>query len=596
MLSGPIRSVATETLTVTEIVHKLKRNHFLIPTFQRDFVWKPADVLALWDSMYRAFPIGSILCWNTTEQLETHRRIGGFALEPDPLDLPDLMEYRYILDGQQRLTSLFISYVAGREIVEDEPFDFGLYFDPTASDDPGTDWKDGVFVFANDVGKRREELRRKGAAPELIIRVGDETALDADRLAAYAALPGYTPEARIKLIHLYRLLQQYRIPFIFTQGVRLGDVCDIYERINQKGRKLSTADIVVARTFRTGAHDFNLRGMFDDVRASLSARASHWRQVHQQLLLQMIGVCLRVEHTRSGRGGRNPYGIDKSALLNLTPEVIQPHWEQIRRAIDATIEFLVAQGVFGRNRLPAAYLPLPLCACLYLEPEPDERQMRQWFWRSSFDYASIDSDADVYAAINTIFEPLRAGRQPAFKALTLNIRGLTRHYPHDSSFRNATLAFLSSLGPRDLADGHIVTDSPGFTPAGSDATLHHICPRALLTKLHASSQTTHRDSLMNLCWMSQKTNFDIGDTSPAIYFDRYRDKLAETQKEIPEEQPEKKLTFEDILASQLIPLDFASRKAFQKADYRPFLLDRARLFATRLRAALPDVPLTIVDR
>jgi hypothetical protein len=96
--------------------------------------------------------------------------------------------------------------------------------------------------------------------------------------------------------------------------------------------------------------------------------------------------------------------------------------------------------------------------------------------------------------------------------------------------------------------------------------------------------------------MSQKTNFDIGDTSPAIYFDRYRDKLAETQKEMPEEQPEKKLTFEDILASQLIPLDFASRKAFQKADYRPFLLDRARLFATRLRAALPDVPLTIVDR
>jgi len=579
-MSAPIRSVSTETLTVTEIVHKLRRNHFLIPTFQRDFVWEPDDVLSLWDSMYHAFPIGSIICWNTTEQLETHRRIGGFTLEPDALDQHDESERRYILDGQQRLTSLFISYIAGSAVVGDEPFNFDLHFDPTASDAVGTDRREGVFLFANDVGRRRHELGRKHMAPELIIRVGDEEALVAEQLAAYAMLPGYTPEVRARLNRLYRLLQLYRIPFIFTQGATLGDVCEIYERINQKGRKLSTTDIVVARTFRSGAHAFNLRGMFDDVRACLSARASHWRQIDQQLLLQMIGVCLRVEHIRSGRGGRNPYGIDKSALLNLTPEVIQPHWEQIRRAIVATIEFLVAQGVFGRNRLPAAYLPLPLCAYLYLEPKPDDRQMRQWFWRSSFDYASIDSDADVYAAINTTFEPLRAGRQPTFKGLTLTIRSLTRHYPHDSSFRNATLAFLSLLGPRDFADGHVVTDSPGFTAAGSDATLHHICPRAFLANLRASSQTAHRDSVMNLCWMSQQTNFAIGDASPAVYFDRYR------------ADPE----FEDILASQLIPLDFAQRTTFQRADYHPFLLARARLFASRLRAALPDVAVTITDK
>ena len=577
--NDPFRSVWTETLTVTEIVHKLKRNHFLIPTFQRDFVWRPADVLSLWDSMYRAFPIGSVLCWNTTEQLETHRRIGGFALEPDPLDLPDVMEYRYILDGQQRLTSLFISFVAGRELVEDEPFDFGLYFDPTASDDPGTDWKDGVFLFANDLGKRRDELRRKHSAPELIVRVGDERALDADRLAGYAGMQGYTPEARLRLIHLYRLLQQYRIPFIYTQGVGLADVCDIYERINQKGRKLSTADIVVARTFRGGSRAFNLRARFDEVRAGLSARASHWRQIDQQLLLQMIGVCLRVEHTRSGHG-RNPYGLDKSALLNLTPDAIQPHWEDIRRAIIATIEFLVAQGVFSRNRLPASYLPLPLCAYLYLEPAPDERAMRQWFWRSAFDYDSIDSDADVYAAIANIFEPLRAGHQPALKGLTLNIRSFIRPYGHESSYRLAMLAFLSSLGPCDFADGHIVTDSPALTAAGSDATLHHIYPRAFLAKQRASSKAYNSDSVMNLSWMSQKTNFEIGEKSPVDYFAAYRDNPA----------------FESILASQLIPLGFANRTTFEKADYRDFLFARARLFAARLRAALPDAPITISDK
>jgi hypothetical protein len=110
--------------------------------------------------------------------------------------------------------------------------------------------------------------------------------------------------------------------------------------------------------------------------------------------------------------------------------------------------------------------------------------------------------------------------------------------------------------------------------------LHHICPRAFLANLRASSQTAHRDSVMNLCWMSQQTNFAIGDASPAVYFDRYR------------ADPE----FEDILASQLIPLDFAQRTTFQRADYHPFLLARARLFASRLRAALPDVAVTITDK
>lgn len=591
-VSAPIRSISTETLTVVEIVHKLKRNHFLIPTFQRDFVWQPADVLSLWDSMYRAFPIGSILCWNTTEQLETHRRIGGFTLEPDPLDLLDEMEYRYILDGQQRLTSLFISYIAGREIVEDESFDFGLHFDPTASDAPGIDRKEGAFIFANDVERRRSELRRKRVAPELIIRVGDERALDADRMAEYAAMPGYTPEARMRLNRLYRLLQLYRVPFIFTQGVDLSDVCDIYERINQKGRKLSTTDIVVARTFRSGADGFSLRAMFDGIHAGLSARAIHWRQIDQQLLLQMIGMCLRVEHDRSAHGARNPYGFDKGALLNLTPEIIEPHQERIQRAIISVIEFLVAQGIFSAKRLPATYLALPLCAYLYIEPKPDHRAMRQWLWRAAFDYESIDSDADVYAATREFFEPLRAGRQPIYKPLTLSLRSFIRRYTHDRSYRLAMLAFLSSLGPRDLADGHVVTDSPAMTAAGSDATQHHIFPLAFLTKQHASTKAFHKDSVMNLCWMSQQTNFDIKDTSPAEYFGWYRDRPVERPQEKAEGQP----TFEQILASQLIPLDVATRTTFEKGDYRAFLLARARLFADALRAALPDVPLTITDK
>ncbi|HEX5569755.1 MAG TPA: hypothetical protein VFX31_00090, partial [Ktedonobacterales bacterium] len=109
---------------------------------------------------------------------------------------------------------------------------------------------------------------------------------------------------------------------------------------------------------------------------------------------------------------------------------------------------------------------------------------------------------------------------------------------------------------------------------------HHICPRKFLKGMRANTRATPADSVMNLSWMSQKTNFEIGEKSPLDYFAAYRDNPA----------------FERILASQLIPLGFANRTTFEKADYRDFLFARARLFAARLRAALPDAPITLSDK
>lgn len=578
MIGVTTRSVAVETMTIPEIVDKLSRNHYLIPTFQRDFVWQPINVIALWDSMYRSYPIGGIICWNTYEQLDTHRRIGGFSLEPDVPGVSVQGEYRYILDGQQRMTSMFIGYMGGSGLVEDEPFDFGLYFDPTASDAPGTDWREGVFLFAKDLNSRRELLRQRHQSPDLIIRVGDRSALDGERVRAYSVMSGYTPEVAERFTRLYRMLYQYRVPFIHSQGVSLSDVCDIFERINQTGRKLTTADIVIARTFRAGSQSFNLRRMFEEIGPDLSKRARHWRQMDHLALLQMIGVCMRIEHSR--HAGRNPYGIDKDALLNLKPEAIQPRWGDIRKAIIETIEFVAGQGVFTRTLLPSSYLMLPICAYLYQRAEPQRERMRQWFWRTAFDHQSIDSERDVYLAIEDLIALSGAEKTPTLKPLRLSIRSFIRHYNHDSSFHHATLAFLSYLEPRDFRDGQVVTHSPDFTAAGNDATIHHIYPKSFLSRAKATSPNAHLDSLMNKSFLSRETNQQIGDRSPAQYFADYRD------------NPD----FEAILASQLIPLAFAQKTSFERQDYREFLLARARLFAERLQQELSNVPITIVDQ
>jgi len=74
-MSNLTRDIGTEDLKIEEIVKLLREDKYLIPTFQREFVWQPANILKLWDSMFRFYPIGSILYWETDSYLHTHRQI-----------------------------------------------------------------------------------------------------------------------------------------------------------------------------------------------------------------------------------------------------------------------------------------------------------------------------------------------------------------------------------------------------------------------------------------------------------------------------------------------------------------------------------------
>lgn len=67
------REITTSEKGIVELVRMLEGKKLLIPPFQREFVWEPEDVLTLWDSLYRFYPIGSLLCWESPAYLRVHR-------------------------------------------------------------------------------------------------------------------------------------------------------------------------------------------------------------------------------------------------------------------------------------------------------------------------------------------------------------------------------------------------------------------------------------------------------------------------------------------------------------------------------------------
>jgi len=128
-MSNLNREIESEVTKISAFVEeKLSKDKLLIPTFQRDFVWEPENIRRLWDSIFRFYPIGSILYWVTDNYLHTHRKLGGFEFPHDEDVLRKFKEWSYILDGQQRATSLLVSILGGTgKVKDDETFDYTLY-------------------------------------------------------------------------------------------------------------------------------------------------------------------------------------------------------------------------------------------------------------------------------------------------------------------------------------------------------------------------------------------------------------------------------------------------------------------------------------
>src|SRR3972149_4570269 len=74
-----------------------------IPMFQRDFVWSKEQTAKLIDSIIKGYAIGTFILWKTREEMRAVRNIGNIELP----EIPKGDSAHYVLDGQQRITSLY---------------------------------------------------------------------------------------------------------------------------------------------------------------------------------------------------------------------------------------------------------------------------------------------------------------------------------------------------------------------------------------------------------------------------------------------------------------------------------------------------------
>lgn len=319
---------------ITTYLDELENLDYQIPTFQRDVVWEKENVKKLWDSIYKFYPLGSILVWKTDIKLQNHRKIGGHIISEGTFNRS---EYQYILDGQQRTTSLLTSLYGGC-IEGREGFDPSLYIDLTILDETETDDESykNRFLYWEEIDDKGGEYQRNSGRKKkydsgLIVKLLDIKNIFGSVEGAlvrgeYDDFKDYDHPIREQLRRLKQVLDNYRLSFIELKGIQVSEVCQIFERINQAGKPLDIFDIVVAKTFRTVSNEapgFYLRDYIDSFR---NINNSKFLQIGDFDYLQIIAILIRENIENSGI-----WNITPRYLNDIKAEQIETVWESAKK-------------------------------------------------------------------------------------------------------------------------------------------------------------------------------------------------------------------------------------------------------------------------
>ena len=225
------------------IIKNLQNGEYLIPDFQRDYDWSANDIKELLISIFSDYYIGNLLLWTTEEnniKALNCKHIQGYTGE-------SRRSSTVVLDGQQRLTSLFYAFF--KPEIKDcciknrkTKVEFFMQIDEFLNGE-----YDKAF-FYEWTSKKLKNLNNNQYLVENKIYplsnfpIADKRSNEFLNLYSEVYSRKEADELSDKLCNI---LNNYEIPIIILKrDIDIAKVCDIFEKINSKGVKLSTFDLL----------------------------------------------------------------------------------------------------------------------------------------------------------------------------------------------------------------------------------------------------------------------------------------------------------------------------------------------------------------
>ncbi len=529
-------------MKIAELIADIKQGEMILPEFQRGYVWTRDQVRSYLNSLYRGYPTGSFLIWKTP----TPPRVRGGVVGEDT------KSFRLILDGQQRLTTIFaLMEGVPPPFYEGDKLSFPLYFNLV---------KEEFAYYKPSLMKGKPEwlavtpFFQKGLAGFLT----EISAMEQEGRDFY-----FAKDTMAKLAQLDQVRNYLYYHKDLTE-LGMDRVVEVFNLVNSAGTRLSKSDLALA----------HICSMWPEAREEFREAQARYSTKGLWFDLSFYTRCTAVVATGSA--------IYDPPLYRTPIEDIKGAWPKVQKALDYVLNVLRGDAyVDSASTLPSSSVLVPLVSFLAtgdkssFDTDTQKRSFLHWMYAAMmWGRYSGSSETKLQSDIEALKsdDPLAKLRDN----LILD-RGRLRVEPKDlegagirSPFYPMTYVVARSRGAVDWFNGVALYQKAIGQSMGLEN--HHIFPQSLLYKgaydpTDAGNKRTVNE-IANIAFLTKQANLGISARDPQKYL------------------PEVISRYPDALRQQAVP---QAAGLWDLARFEEFLGERRRLLAEAINTYMDSL-------
>lgn len=531
---GAIKQFQSPDYLLSDLLQRVGDGRIQLPDFQREWVWDEDHIIGLLASVSMSFPVGAIMMLETDD----HQQFRPIALEGAVFPEGTRPE-QLVLDGQQRLTSLFLSIKSGRPVptkdAKKKPIRRYYYLDIAKCLDESVDREEAIFGVSEDRtlkdfrGQPIVDLSTREAEFELgafpVSEVFDVAAWRRD----YQRHHGYDPE-KIRQFDEFEAevierFKQYQVPaIVLTKETPKEAVCQVFEKVNTGGVVLTVFELLTA-TF--AIDNFRLRNDWQQRFAELKKHRV-LSKIEGTDFIQSITLLTSYHRRMDAIAAGTPessapgVGCKRKDMLKLRLDDYKAWADTVQEAYVRCALFMHEQHIYDARDVPyrTQFVPMAaIFAALGHEADTDgaRRKIARWFWSGVFGELYGGTIESRFAKdLPEVVAWVRGGDEPTTvkDAMFSPARLLTMRTRQSAAYKGLS-ALLLAEGSLDLRTGTKIELHSYFD---EHVDIHHLFPQAWCRANGIEPGLC--DSIVNKAVLTARTNRMIGGSAPSVYLPR----------------------------------------------------------------------------
>lgn len=583
-----------QTESIKNLYENIEKGNMVLPEFQRDFVWEVKKTLELFDSLVRDIFIGSIIYGKPTFEITireidirprkgegSRKKLKVTSFDEEEIKVKSqISNFRLILDGQQRATSI---YRALKGI--DEVWFIGKNEEELAEILQEKEFKhrsleDMLFEFSLQEDENRISIRLSEAYE---ISNGDMLDEDIkekyfDKLSFIAGMDSIEVRESFrryktlctKLGELFKsdLLLSYYLLNMDNEKFAL-----FFERSNSKGIQLNFIDILAAKLYK----GFNLRDKIDELEGLYPKH-----KFDREIIVRTISYIVS-----------NGKDIDRNFILsNLKYEHFNKYWDEICLLYNQVIEFLFDENlIISQNWMPYENMVIPLIIYLRESNQKDFSQMNEhqfefikyWYWASIFSQRYSSGSNEAILQDSMILKVIANNRKISDRVFFTRLKLQIDAYEDIFSYSKKGNVIYKGILNLINYNAQRLSDWNNSSKLSKNKKLedHHIFPKEYIKQQSKNDDRSISliDCVANRTLIPKITNIKVGKKAPSIYMSEIKksnDKLDKT------------------LVEHLVPTEIID--GLYDEFYYEFIDERAKSIFNLIKINLIDKEKSIIDK